>query len=221
MQVESSSKKGSTREHTSKKKLDSERSSMKKKDPFTRDWHEMKPDMTYVYTHPDNHSRKIFSVFYEMYLKGLIEFYSNDSYYCKGCQTFVWTDFEPMSDQSHPVEDLVHTKVYLDSKGIVDEETFYEWAITELKCEKMPYTIQMGEFSYRFPGLNRYHFTYSALTGESYLDWTLSGEPDQEKIRLELMISMRDHYIEKIRVNLFNSLILLKKKTVDEMIELI
>ena len=190
-------------ESTSEKKRDSER----QPDPFSADWHCMKPDMPTPWKLDDEWSYKHFSIWWEQNSYLLSHEMNKDMGYCVGCETFFSTQGGALVPlEKHPSDSVVNAGDMLWEYGITDKDSFFSWMVGTLSYD-LSSPCKEELVSYRLPGINRYHFTYSWLTGQEYLQKTLEEKTPREQIEADLRMAIRDKMIERVEVDLRNALI--------------
>lgn len=174
---------------------------------YPTDFIEGKPEMPPIMSKHSRRSVLVAQMFFKDYLDPIGEFeselYRLKLKYCTGCESFFRTR---RSIDIHPEDEVITMDELYHDFGVKCPKSFLAWVEENFTyaSEQLPHIEYI-----RFPGYERYHYTYSDLAkGYSIQDRALlQGMPlDYDKLFLEALVIQKDMWIEKITVDLHNSL---------------
>ena len=161
------------------------------------EWKESKPELPTHYPIDAIDKMPYSRELYDTYIKRMREQTEGQWFYCQSCESFVSDDLGLFKAQYHPEKDLLPIHAFFLKTQIVSESTFFEWIKNNLSTEFMDGKGRM----FRFPGVNRYHFTYSAMVDDNNLIDSLKKRDREEAIvNLDVIMSIREVELEHKRI---------------------
>ena len=160
------------------------------------EWEEPKPELPTHYPIDRIDKMPYSHEFYNIQIKEMREQKAGEWFYCQSCESFVSDDFGLFKAQYHPEKDLLPIHAFFLKTQIVSESTFFEWIKNNLSTESNDGEGRM----FRFPGINRYHFTYSVMVDDKNLiDSIRKRDREEAMVNLDVILSLKEVELEHQR----------------------
>ena len=161
------------------------------------EWEEPKPELPNHYPIDEIYKMSYSRELYDTYIKKMREQTEEQWFYCQSCESFVSDDNELLKLQYHPKKDLLPIHALFLKTQIISESTFFEWIKDKLSSD---FNNGKGRM-FRFPGINRYHYTYSAMVDDEHLlDSIRKRDREEAMVNLDVILSIKEVELEHKRI---------------------